>query len=203
MTVVELMQRAPVIPVIVIDDAEDAVELGRALVAGGLPVLEITLRTPAALAALEKIAVEIPEAITGVGTVTSVEQIQQAVDAGAKFAVSPGFSPMLADACEKQNLPFLPGVMTPTDILSAQAAGCSALKFFPAKQAGGIAALKALAGPFPDIVFCPTGGITASDYRDYLALDNVLCVGGSWVAPKQAVRDGQWNKIQALASECG
>lgn len=201
-TIRSIMQTAPVIPVMVIEDATDAVPLAHALVDGGLRVLEITLRSEAALQAIENIASNVPEAIVGVGTLCNADQVKQSVDAGAVFGVSPGFTQAIGDACKTANLPLLPGVMTPADILLAIQNNLDALKFFPAAQAGGISSLKALSGPFPDIVFCPTGGIKSTDFRDYLALDNVLCVGGSWVCPTSTVREKNWAEITRLAKAC-
>jgi len=197
----DIMTTAPVIPVIVIDDLETAVPLAEALVAGGLSVLEITLRTDVALQAIEKVARALPDAIVGVGTAATPDDISRSVDAGAVFAVSPGYTPELGAACRTSNLPFLPGVMTPADILRAKQDNYTALKFFPAEQAGGTALLKALSGPFVDTVFCPTGGISTTNVYDYLALNNVLCVGGSWVAPAKMIKAGDWSGITALAKE--
>jgi len=200
-TVLELLRIGPVIPVVVIDDVAHAIPLARALVAGGVRVLEITLRTPAALAAVTAIAREVGEAIVGVGTITRVDDVARALAAGARFGVSPGFAPALADAARASGLPLLPGVMTPSDVIAGRAAGFDALKLFPAQQAGGIGMLKALHGPFPDVMFCPTGGVTAASAADFLALPNVACVGGSWLAPPQVMRTGEWGKITVLARE--
>ena len=195
----DIMTAGPVIPVIVIDDATAAVPLARALVAGGVRVLEITLRTAAALSAVRAIAAEVPDAIVGVGTITDPSEFAQAREAGARFGVSPGITPALIAAARSSGLPWLPGVMTPSEVMSARAAGLTALKFFPAQPAGGIAVLKALAGPFPDVTFCPTGGITAITAPEYLALANVACVGGSWLCAPEAVRAGAWPRITELA----
>ncbi len=197
----QMMDLAPVIPVIVIDRIEDAVPLARALVAGGLPVLEVTLRTESALAAVERIAAEVDDAVLGVGTVTRPQQFSAARDAGAVFAVSPGLTDELATAARQSDLPLLPGVFTPSEAMAAQALGFDALKLFPAQQAGGIGMLKAMAGPLPDLRFCPTGGIGAEDFRDFLALPNVACVGGSWVCPRDRVAAGDWGKIERLATD--
>ncbi len=194
-----VMRLAPVIPVIVVDSPEQAVPLARALVAGGLPVLEVTLRTAAALPAIEAIAAEVEGAVLGVGTVVRPAQFEAAHRAGATFAVTPGLTPTLAAAAKDCGLPLLPGVMTPGEVIAAGEAGFDALKLFPAAQAGGIGMLQALAGPFPDVVFCPTGGFTADNFRAALALPNVLCVGGSWVVPKVAIAAGDWATITALA----
>lgn len=195
----ELMRIGPVIPVIVIDDIEQAVPLARALVDGGVRVLEVTLRTPVALDAIRAIAREVPDAIVGVGTISRVEHFEQAIQAGARFGVSPGLTRELIDAAHASRLPLLPGVMTPSDVIRARNAGFFALKLFPAQQAGGIGMLKALSGPFPDVTFCPTGGVTPTSAPDFLALPNVGCVGGSWLTPPAMVKAGDWEEITALA----
>jgi len=201
MNSLEVMRIGPVIPVIVIERAEDAVPLARALLAGGVRVLEVTLRTPVALAAVTAIAREVSEALVGVGTVTRPEELDAAQRAGARFAVSPGLTPALADAARRSSLPLLPGVMTPSEVIAARAAGFSALKLFPAQQAGGIGMLEAMAGPFADVVFCPTGGVRAANAREFLAQPNVACVGGSWLTPRDAVAANDWPRITALARE--
>jgi len=203
MDIKSIMREAPVIPVLVIDRVEDAVPLAEALVAGGLNVLEVTLRSDVALEAIEKMASALPDAIIGAGTINEAVQMSQTRDAGARFAVSPGFTASLGSAAQECSLPYLPGIMTPGEILLAMEHGLDALKFFPAKQAGGAGFLKTLAGPFPDIRFCPTGGINADTAPDYLELPNVLCVGGSWVAPQAMVRNAQWDEITALARTAG
>ena len=201
MNVLELMRLGPVIPVIVLEDARQAVPLARALVAGGVRVLEVTLRTAAGLPSIRAIAGDVPEAIVGVGTLTQPDEFAAAREAGARFAVSPGLSPALVSAASTSGLPWLPGVMTPSDVLVARAAGLYQLKLFPAQQAGGLNMLKALYGPFPEVVFCPTGGITPGTAPDFLALPNVACVGGSWLTPKEAVAAGDGNTITRLASQ--
>lgn len=201
MNVLDVMRIGPVIPVIVIDDPARAVPLARALTAGGVRVLEITLRTPVALEAIAAIAREASDAIVGAGTLTRPRDFADASAAGARFAVSPGLTPGLIEAARETQLPLLPGVMTPSDIIAARLAGFNALKLFPAQQAGGIAMLKALAGPFPDVTFCPTGGISPENAADFLSLPNVACVGGSWLSPAAAVAAGDWEKITALARE--
>ncbi len=201
MNTLELMRIGPVIPVIVIDDVAQAVPLAKALVAGGVRVLEVTLRTPVALGAIRAIAQEVDDAIVGAGTISRAGDFQRAIDSGARFGVSPGLTPELVDAAHASSLPLLPGVMTPSDVIVARAAGFFALKLFPAQQAGGIGMLKALSGPFPDVMFCPTGGVTAASAPDYLALPNVGCVGGSWLTPQDAVKAGDWRRITALALE--
>jgi 2-dehydro-3-deoxyphosphogluconate aldolase / (4S)-4-hydroxy-2-oxoglutarate aldolase len=199
MNVLEVMRVGPVIPVIVIDDLAQAVPLARALVGGGVRVLEVTLRTAAGLDAIRAIARELPDAIVGVGTLTTAEDFALARDAGARFGVSPGLTPALIDAARSTGLPLLPGVMTPSDIIAARSAGIRQLKLFPAQQAGGIGMLRALHGPFPDVVFCPTGGVSEETAPQFLALPNVACVGGSWLTPKPAVQGGDWEQIRQLA----
>ena len=201
MNVLEVMRVGPVIPVIVIEELAQAVPLARALVAGGVYVLEVTLRTPMALAAIRAMASEVPEAIVGVGTLTRPEEFAKALDVGARFGVSPGLTPVLVQAARASGLPLLPGVMTPSDVIAARLAGFRELKLFPAEQAGGVDMLKALAGPFPDVTFCPTGGITAETAPAFLALPNVACVGGSWLTPKAALAAGDWEAITALARQ--
>lgn len=199
MNILDLMRTGPVIPVIVIDRFEDAVPLARALVAGGVRVLELTLRTPVALRAIEAVAREVEGAIVGVGTITRADDFERSMKAGASFGVSPGLTPDLIAAARASGLPLLPGAMTPSDVIAARNAGFAQLKLFPAQQAGGVAMLKALAGPFPDVAFCPTGGVSAATAPDFLALDNVVCVGGSWLTPADAVAAGDWPRITALA----
>ena len=197
----ELVAVQPVIPVMVIDDLDTAVPLARALVDGGVRLLEITMRTPVALEATRRIVEEVPDAIVGVGTLTTIADIALAIEAGASFGVSPGATPALLAASRDAGLPLLPGVMTPSDILSGLAEGYDTFKFFPAQQAGGMAMLKAFHGPFPDLLFCPTGGIDVSTAPQFLALPNVACVGGSWLAPKAAVQAHDWPAITRLAAE--
>jgi 2-dehydro-3-deoxyphosphogluconate aldolase/(4S)-4-hydroxy-2-oxoglutarate aldolase len=197
----EILRNGPVMPVIVIDDAALAVPLARALVEGGLRVLEVTLRTPAAAAAIRAIAREVPDAIVGAGTVLSPGDLQLARAAGARFGVSPGASPALLAAARSGGLPFLPGVMTPSDTMLAVAAGYATLKFFPADAAGGVRALKALGGPFPQAMFCPTGGISFASAPEYLALPNVVCVGGSWLTPPALLQARDWAGITHLAQQ--
>jgi 2-dehydro-3-deoxyphosphogluconate aldolase/(4S)-4-hydroxy-2-oxoglutarate aldolase len=199
MNVLELMRIGPVIPVIIIDDPARAVPLARALLDGGVRVLEVTLRTPVALDAVRAIAAEVKDAIVGVGTISRPEDFPLAAAAGARFGVSPGLTPALIEAARASPFPLLPGVMTPADVIVARAAGFTELKLFPAQQAGGIGMLKALGSPFPDVTFCPTGGVTQESAPDFLALPNVACVGGSWLTPKEAIAKGDWKKISALA----
>lgn len=195
---IELMQRAVVIPVLTIERVKDAVPLARALAAGGLNVLEVTLRTPVALEAIAAIAAEAPEAIVGSGTCLTPADVERSADAGAQFAVSPGLTPDLLAAAA---IPLLPGVATASELMAGLQAGLSAFKFFPAVQAGGAAMLKAWAGPFADVKFCPTGGIDAASAPTFLALPNVACVGGGWVAPKALVDASDWDAIRDLAAE--
>jgi 2-dehydro-3-deoxyphosphogluconate aldolase/(4S)-4-hydroxy-2-oxoglutarate aldolase len=199
MKTLELMRIGPVIPVIVIDHLEHAVPLARALVAGGVRVLEVTLRTPVALQAIRAIASEVDGAIVGVGTITRAQDFARSIEAGAVFGVSPGLTPELVAGARDSGLPLLPGVMTPSDVIAARAAGFTEMKLFPAQQAGGIGMLKALGGPFPDVTFCPTGGVSAATAPDFLALPNVACVGGSWLTPTDAVAGGDWERITTLA----
>jgi len=201
MNVRELMQVAPVIPVLVIDDVAHAKPLAEALVAGGLRVLEVTLRTPVALEAMRAMA-DVKGALVGVGTALDGDDLKKAQDHGATFAVSPGFTTELGKAANAINMPLLPGIMTPADIMRARDGGFTELKFFPASQAGGPQLLKAFSGPFTDTVFCPTGGISVDTAPDYLSMNNVLCVGGSWVAPKAMMQSGDWAGITALAAKC-
>lgn len=200
MNSLELASHGPVIPVIVIDRLEDAVPLARALVAGGVKVLEVTLRTPVALAAIEAMVREVPGAIVGAGTIRSAADARAAHQAGAVFGVSPGYTAEVGAACRDVGLPLLPGVATASEVMAAQADGLSFLKFFPATAAGGIPMLKALAGPFPDVVFCPTGGITLQSAPEFLALPNVKVCGGSWLTPADAVKAGDWGRITRLAA---
>jgi 2-dehydro-3-deoxyphosphogluconate aldolase/(4S)-4-hydroxy-2-oxoglutarate aldolase len=197
----EVMQDAPVIPVIVLQDPAHAVPLARALVAGGIRMLEVTLRTPVALRCIEAIAREVPAAVVGAGTVRSAADAQAAALAGARFAVSPGFTRAVGKACNELGLPLLPGVSTGSEIMLAQEEGYTALKFFPAVPAGGAAMLKAWHGPFNDVKFCPTGGISAQNAAEFLALPNVACVGGSWLTPSDAVAAGDWARITELAAQ--
>ena len=196
MTLEQMLTLAPVVPVLTIEDEAHAVPLGRALVAGGLPMLEVTLRTPAALGAIRRIAAEVEGAVVGAGTVLGAQDLDRAVQAGARFAVSPGLVDGLA---ADGPVPLLPGVATATELMRAIQAGFAFLKFFPAVPAGGLAMLKAFAPVFPQARFCPTGGITAENAPEFLALPNVVCVGGSWVAPAAALRAGDWSRITELA----
>ncbi|MBX3598105.1 MAG: 2-dehydro-3-deoxy-phosphogluconate aldolase [Rhizobiaceae bacterium] len=196
-----LLDGQPVIPVLKIDNANDAVPLARALARGGLRAIEITLRTGHAIEAIRRAAAEVPEAIVGAGTILNPRQFEEASNAGAKFIVSPGLTPALLAEAAGSEIPLLPGAITPGEIMAARDAGVDFLKFFPAEQAGGAPFLKALASPIADVMFCPTGGISEKNATDYLSLPNVVCVGGSWVAPDRMVKEGRWNEIEALARE--
>ncbi len=195
----DLAAHGPVIPVIVLQRVQDALPLAEALLAGGVRVLEITLRTPAALAGMQAIARALPEAIVGAGTLRSPADVRAARDAGCVFGVSPGYTAAIGAACREAGLPLLPGVATAGEVMAALADGLDFLKFFPATAAGGIPMLKALAGPFPDVAFCPTGGITSASAPEFLALCNVIVCGGSWLTPADAVAAGDWARISALA----
>ena len=197
-TALSLCQIAPVIPVIVLEDASKAAPLAQALVSGGLPVLEVTLRTPAALDCIREMA-RVPGGIPGAGTVLTPADVQAAKDAGAQFAVSPGATDRLLDACEEADLPLLPGAATATEAMRLLERGYNVQKFFPAEASGGAPALKAIGAPLPQITFCPTGGVSPANVADYLSLSNVACVGGSWVAPKSLIAAQDWNGIENLA----
>lgn len=198
-TAAQVMTATPVVPVIVVDNVEQAVNLGKALVAGGVPVLEVTLRTDAALEAITALRKEVPDAIVGAGTVCSRAQYIQAVEAGSQFIISPGLTPDLLAVGKECDIPYLPAVATISDILLGLEYGYDHFKFFPAEVNGGVKALKAFSGPMPHIRFCPTGGINEKNYKDYLALESVLCVGGSWIVPTDLVQAGNWDEITELA----
>lgn len=201
LTALDVMRDAPVIPVIVLNDVAHAVPLAEALVAGGIRMLEVTLRTPQALACIEAIARHVPQAVAGAGTVRSVADAAAAARAGARFAVSPGYTGALGQACRDAGLPLLPGVATGSEIMQAQEDGFTELKFFPAMQAGGPAMLKAWGGPFGDVRFCPTGGVSMANAAEFLALPNVACVGGSWLTPADALARGDWALVTELARQ--
>jgi len=197
----ELAQHGPVIPVIVLNHVEHAVPMARALLAGGVRVLEVTLRTPVALDAIRAIVREVPEAIVGAGTLRTAADVQAAVEAGCRFGVSPGYTPSLGAVCRQHGLPLLPGVATASEVMAACDDGLDFLKFFPASAAGGVPLLKALAGPFPDVAFCPTGGLTLQTAPQVLSLPNVLVCGGSWLTPQDAMDAGDWPRLTQLARE--
>jgi len=201
LSALQVMQDAPVIPVIVLTDVVHAVPMARALLAGGIRMLEVTLRTPQALACIEAIAREVPQAVVGAGTVRSRADAQAAARAGARFAVSPGYTKAVGQACRDAGLALLPGVASASEIMQAQEDGFTELKFFPAMQAGGPAMLKAWSGPFFDAKFCPTGGVTPQNAAEFLALSNVVCVGSTWLVPADALASGDWARITRLAGK--
>lgn len=198
---ISILKLQPVVPVLVIKDLAHAVPLARALVAGGLKAIEITMRTPVALQAIRAVADEVDGAVPGAGTVLNAKQYHQAVEAGSQFIVSPGTTLELLDVARKSPVPLLPGAATPSEVMALKEEGYEVLKFFPAEQAGGAAYLKSLSLPLAGMLFCPTGGITPDNARDYLSLPNVVCVGGSWVAPAALVEAGDWDGITRLAEE--
>lgn len=197
----EILRRGPVVPVMVVHRLEQAVPLAMALVAGGIRVLEITLRTPVSMEAIAAIRREVPDAVVGAGTVTRGEELEAVAGAGAVFAISPGLTTELLDAANRGTIPLIPGISTVSELMTGLARGYDHFKFFPAEAAGGVKMLQAFAGPFPRVTFCPTGGITAGNYREYLAQANVACVGGSWVVPAGAIEAADWPRITALARE--
>lgn len=201
MTSTDLLAMAPVIPVVVLDDADDAVPLVRALWAGGIGIVEVTLRTPAALTAIHRIAAEVPDVVVGAGTVISPAAAEDARTAGAQFLVTPGATPAVLDAAQHTGLPLLPGAATVSEVLALRERGLTQVKFFPAEPSGGARFLSSVAAVLPDVLFCPTGGITAATAPEYLALPTVRCVGGSWLTPRDAVAAGDWARIQSLARE--
>lgn len=200
MTLEQIMRAGPVIPVLKVEDPEIAIPLAQALVDGGLPVLEVTLRSDCAIEVIAAMS-QVKGAIVGVGTVVRPEQFAQAKQAGSQFAVTPGLSPALIEAAPDAGMPVLPGVMTPSELISAVEAGFDFLKLFPAQVAGGVSMLKSLAGPFASVGFCPTGGVTTANMVDFLKQPNVLCVGGSWLAPASLLEQGDWEGIKKLAQE--
>lgn len=194
-----ILTACPVMPVMVIQNADDAVPMAKALCAGGIRVLEITLRTPAALESIKRIAQEVPEAIVGAGTIITTQQLHAVTEAGAVFAISPGLTPTLLHAANEGSIALIPGIATLSELITGMEYGYECFKFFPAEAAGGVPMLKAIAGPIPQVTFCPTGGISPQNYQAYLALDNVACVGGSWLVPADAVRAKNWQAITDLA----
>lgn len=200
-TSAEVFNQGPVVPVLVIKDIAHAVPLAKALIAGGIRVLEVTLRTPVALDVIRKIADEVPEAMVGAGTVTNEKQLQQVIDAGAQFAISPGMTSDLLEAGNRSPIALIPGISSTSELMNGIDFGYTHFKFFPAEASGGIKAIKSISGPFPDVVFCPTGGIGPNNYLDYLALPNILCAGGSWLAPDDAVESGDWARVTELAKQ--
>ncbi|MDR7303122.1 bifunctional 4-hydroxy-2-oxoglutarate aldolase/2-dehydro-3-deoxy-phosphogluconate aldolase [Haloactinomyces albus] len=200
-TATEILDLSPVIPVVVLDDAEHAVPTAQALLRGGLRTIEVTLRTPAALPAIERITAEVPDIVVGAGTITEPGQAEKAAKAGARYLVTPGCTERLLDEVDDTGLPGLPGISTVSEALRLAERGARALKFFPAEPSGGVPYLKALTGPLPDLRFCPTGGITPQNAPNYLTLPNVRCIGGSWLTPRDALTTGEWSRVEALARQ--
>lgn len=197
----DVLYASPVMPVMVIADLENAVPLAKALVEGGICVLEITLRTPVALEAIKEISQTVEGAIVGAGTILNPTQLQAAADAGAVFAISPGLTPTLLTAAQNSSIALIPGISSLSELMLGMEYGLDHFKFFPAENAGGVSMLKAIAGPIPQATFCPTGGISLANYNDYLALNNVACVGGSWLAPSEIIKNKQWDKVTELARQ--
>lgn len=200
-TAADVLDLSPVVPVVALDDPAHAVPLGKALVRGGIRTIEVTLRTPAALPAIERLAAEVPDIVIGAGTITKHEHARQAAEAGARYLVTPGCTERLLDEVEDTGLPYLAGISTVSEAMRLAERGTEVMKFFPAEASGGIAALKAIAGPLPDLRFCPTGGITENNAAKYLALPNVGCVGGSWLTPKELLASGEWAQVEVLAGQ--
>jgi len=201
MDIFEKIEKLKVVPVVVIEDEKDAVQLAKALCDGGLPVAEVTFRTKAAKAAIEMISKEVPEMLVGAGTILSIDQAKSAIDAGAKFIVSPGFDEKVVDYCISENIPVFPGCITPTEIIKAMNMGLKIVKFFPAEQFGGISTIKALSAPFQMIKFMPTGGISLNNIKDYLSLKNVIACGGSYMVKKEDISSGNFEKIKELTKQ--
>jgi len=199
MAAIDVLNSGPVVPVIVIQELAQAVPLAKALVAGGVRVLEVTLRTPVAIEAIKMISEEVPGAIVGAGTVTTEEDLHAVADAGGVFAISPGLTPKLLNAAINGPIALIPGISSASELMFGMEYGLSEFKFFPAEAAGGIKMIQSIGGPFPQATFCPTGGISPANYKEYLALKNVACVGGSWLAPKDAVEQGDWQRISNIA----
>jgi 2-dehydro-3-deoxyphosphogluconate aldolase / (4S)-4-hydroxy-2-oxoglutarate aldolase len=197
----EIFAQGPVVPVLVIKEIEHAVPLAKALLAGGIKVLEVTLRTPIAIDVIRKIAKEVPDAVIGAGTVTNREQLQEVTEAGAQFAISPGLTTELLQAGQEGSIALIPGIASISELMEGLDHGYDHFKFFPAEASGGIKAIKSISGPFPHVTFCPTGGISPNNYLDYLALPNIKCVGGSWLAPDDALASGHWDRITQLAKD--
>jgi len=200
-TPLEILKNGPVMPVIVIENIDHAVPLARALVAGGIKVLEITLRSEVAVEAIRRVSSEVPEAIVGAGTVITPEDLQAVTEAGAIFAISPGLTPALLTAANRGPIALIPGISTASELMVGMEKGYTEFKFFPAEAAGGVSMLKSIGGPFPQITFCPTGGISLKNFNKYLALDNVACVGGSWIVPNNSIEQEDWQSITALARD--
>ncbi len=201
MSSADVFAQGPVVPVLVVNDVAHAVPMAEALIEGGIKVLEVTLRTPAALDVISEIATKLPDAVIGAGTVTNPHQLQQVIDAGAKFAISPGLTSRLLEAGANSGIALIPGIASISELMLGLDFGYTHFKFFPAEASGGVKALKAISGPFPDVVFCPTGGISPANYLDYLALPSIRCVGGSWLVPEDALKSGDWQRITDLAKQ--
>ena len=197
----DVFRKSPIVPVIVIDEVKDAVPLSKALMEGGIPILEITLRSSAALDAISIVRNEVPEAMVGAGTVLDPDDLNSVERAGALFAISPGITPRLLEASFKASIPLIPGISTVSELMLGLEAGLRIFKFFPAEASGGTRMLTSFMGPFPEVRFCPTGGINSENFLDYLALKNVISVGGSWVAPRELIKSGRWDEISTLAKE--
>ncbi len=195
----DVLNSGPVVPVMVIENIDHAVPLARALIAGGIKVLEITLRSDVAIAAIRRVAREVPDAIVGAGTIASAHDLAAVTEAGAVFAISPGLTPALLKAANQGPIALIPGISTASELMLGMEQGYTEFKFFPAEAAGGVAMLKSIGGPFPQITFCPTGGVSPKNYNNYLALDNVACVGGSWIVPKNSIEQEDWQNITKLA----
>ncbi|WP_121054219.1 bifunctional 4-hydroxy-2-oxoglutarate aldolase/2-dehydro-3-deoxy-phosphogluconate aldolase [Helicobacter pylori] len=196
--IIEVLQISPIIPVVVIENLNDAVPLAQSLIEGGIPIIEVTLRSSCALEAIELIAKNVPKIRVGAGTILNLTQLEQAQNRGAEFLISPGLTPSLLEHAKKKNMPLIPGVSSSSEVMQALELGYSALKFFPAEYCGGVKLLNAFNGPFKGVKFCPTGGISADNMRSYLNLENVLCVGGSWLTPKDLIQNKEWDKITEI-----
>ncbi|WQZ61293.1 bifunctional 4-hydroxy-2-oxoglutarate aldolase/2-dehydro-3-deoxy-phosphogluconate aldolase [Helicobacter pylori] len=196
--IIEVLQISPIVPVVVIENIKDAVPLAQSLIEGGIPIIEVTLRSSCALEAIELIAKNVPKMRVGAGTILNLTQLEQAQNRGAEFLISPGLTPSLLEHAKKKNMPLIPGVSSSSEVMQALEWGYSALKFFPAEYCGGVKLLNAFNGPFKGVKFCPTGGISADNMRSYLNLENVLCVGGSWLTPKDLIQNKEWDKITEI-----
>ncbi|MFP6155329.1 bifunctional 4-hydroxy-2-oxoglutarate aldolase/2-dehydro-3-deoxy-phosphogluconate aldolase [Helicobacter pylori] len=196
--IIEVLQISPIVPVVVIEDLNDAVPLAQSLIEGGIPIIEVTLRSSCALETIELIAKNVPKMRVGAGTILNLTQLEQAQNRGAEFLISPGLTPSLLEHAKKKNMPLIPGVSSSSEVMQALELGYSALKFFPAEYCGGVKLLNAFNGPFKGVKFCPTGGISADNMRSYLSLENVLCVGGSWLTPKNLIQNKEWDKITEI-----
>ncbi|WRC11109.1 bifunctional 4-hydroxy-2-oxoglutarate aldolase/2-dehydro-3-deoxy-phosphogluconate aldolase [Helicobacter pylori] len=196
--IIEVLQISPIVPVVVIENIKDAVPLAQSLIEGGIPIIEVTLRSSCALEAIELIAKNVPKMRVGAGTILNLTQLEQAQNRGAEFLISPGLTPSLLEHAKKKNMPLIPGVSSSSEVMQALELGYNALKFFPAEYCGGVKLLNAFNGPFKGVKFCPTGGISADNMRSYLNLENVLCVGGSWLTPKNLIQNKEWDKITEI-----